>query len=152
MRMILLPFRLGYRLLFWLANSPRTLMLSYLILIVVCAILYRFFEDDVTFGDSLWWAVVTASTVGYGDISPETWQARVMAALLISLMVLVVVPLITAHFASKLIVDTDAFGHEEQEELKTNLRQVRTLLEELAQREGITVPDSATQPAAPSDR
>jgi voltage-gated potassium channel len=49
-------------------------------------------------------------------------------------------------------VDTDAFGHEEQEELKTNLRQVRTLLEELAKRDGITVPDSATQPAAPSDR
>jgi voltage-gated potassium channel len=150
--MLLLPFRLGYRLLFWLANSPRTLMLSYSILIVVCAILYRIFEHDVTLGDSLWWAVVTASTVGYGDISPETWQARVMAALLISLMVLVVVPLITAHFASKLIVDTDAFGHEEQEELKTNLRRVRTLLEELAQRDGISVPDSATRPVAPSDR
>jgi voltage-gated potassium channel len=152
MRTLLVPFRLGYRLLFWLANSPRTLMLSYSILILVCSILYRIFENDVTFGDSLWWAVVTASTVGYGDISPETWQARVMAALLISLMVLVIVPLITAHFASKLIVDTDAFGHDEQEELKTNLRQVRTLLEELAKRDGITVPDSATPPAAPSDR
>jgi voltage-gated potassium channel len=151
MRMLLLPFRLGYRLLFWLANSPRTLMLSYSILIVTCAVLYRTFEDE-SFGDSLWWAVVTASTVGYGDISPETWQARVMAALLISLMVLVVVPLITAHFASKLIVDTDAFGHEEQEELKNNLRRVRTLLEELAEREGVSVPDNATQPAAPSDR
>jgi voltage-gated potassium channel len=149
--MILLPFRLGYRLLFWLANSPRTLMLSYSILILVCAVLYEIFEDE-SFGNSLWWAVVTASTVGYGDISPETWQARVMAALLISLMVLVVVPLITAHFASKLIVDTDAFGHEEQEELKNNLRQVRKLLEELAEREGINVPDSAAQPAAPSDR
>jgi len=152
MRTLLLPFRLGYRLLFWLANSPRTLMLSYSILIVTCAILYRIFEHDVTFGDALWWAVVTASTVGYGDISPETWQARLMAALLISLMVLVVVPLITAHFASKLIVDTDAFGHEEQEELKHNLRRVRSLLEELAEREGVSVPDSEAQPAAPSDR
>ena len=66
--------------------------------------------------------MVTASTVGYGDISPETWQARVLAALLISIMVLLVIPLITAHFASKLIVDTDAFRHEEQEELKNNLR------------------------------
>jgi voltage-gated potassium channel len=62
------------------------------------------------------------------------------------------VPLITAHFASKLIVDTDAFGHEEQEELKSNLRQVRQLLEELAEREGITVPDSASPPPAPSGR
>lgn len=152
MHLLLLPFRWGYRGLFWLANSPRTLMLSYSLLILICAGLYRVFEDDVSIGDSLWWAVVTASTVGYGDISPDTWQARVMAALLISIMVLVVVPLITAHFASKLIVDTDAFGHEEQEELKSNLRRVRTLLEELADREGIIVPDTAAPPPAPSDR
>ena len=152
MRALLLPFRLGYRILVWLANSPRLLMGSYGVLIVICGLLYRVFERDVTVGDSLWWAVVTASTVGYGDISPESWQARVMAALLISLMVLVVVPLITAHFASKLIVDTDAFRHDEQEELKQNLRRVRALAEALAAREGVTVPDSADPPAARSDR
>jgi len=129
MRLLLLPARWFYRGLIWLANSPRKLILSYALLIATCSVLYHFFEEDASYGDALWWAVVTASTVGYGDISPETWQARVMAALLISLMVLVVVPLITAHFASKLIVDADAFGHEEQEELKTNLRQVRKLLE-----------------------
>ena len=152
MRLLLLPLRQIYRGLVWLANSPRTLILSYLLLIIVCAVLYPIFEGDVTFGDALWWAVVTASTVGYGDISPDSWQARVMAALLISLMVLIVVPLITAHFASKLIVDHDAFRHEEQEELKNNLRRVRQLLEELAEREGINAPDSAAPPAAPSDR
>ena len=58
-------------------------------------------------------------------------------------MVLLVIPLITAHFASRLIVDTDAFRHEEQEELKNNLRVVRRLLEELAAREGITAAGSA---------
>ena len=152
MRALLLPFKLAYRGLVFMANSPRMLMLSYSILIVLCALLYRVFEASVTVGDALWWAVVTASTVGYGDISPESWQARVMAALLISLMVLVVVPLITAHFASKLIVDTDAFRHEEQEELKQNLRRTRALLEALAEREGVTVPDSADPPVAPSAR
>jgi voltage-gated potassium channel len=144
MGMLLAPFKAIYRGLVWLANSPRTLMLSYALLILVSSVLYRIFEPDATYGDAIWWAVVTASTVGYGDISPQTWQGRLMAALLISVMVLIVVPLITAHFASKLIVDTDAFRHEEQEELKTNLRQVRRLLEALAEREGIT-------PAAPDD-
>ncbi len=138
--MLLAPFRAIYRGLVWLANSPRTLILSYALLIAVSSVLYRIFEPDATFGDAIWWAVVTASTVGYGDISPETFPGRLMAALLISVMVLVVVPLITAHFASKLIVDTDAFRHEEQEELKNNLRQVRRLLEALAEREGITPP------------
>lgn len=152
MHMLIWPVRAAYRGLVWLANSPRTLILSYSLLILVCAVLYRIFEHDVTFGDALWWAVVTASTVGYGDISPETWQARMMAALLISLMVLIVVPLITAHFASKLIVDTDAFRHEEQEELKRNLRDVRAMVAAMAERDGISVPDSGAQLAEPSDR
>ena len=151
MSFVLLPFRAIYRGLVWLANSPRTLILSYSLLIVVSGILYRIFEN-VSVGDAVWWAVVTASTVGYGDISPETWQARIVAAILISTMVLLVIPLITAHFASKLIVDTDAFAHEEQEELKNNLRAVRALLEELAAREGITGPGSGSPPAEPSDR
>jgi voltage-gated potassium channel len=149
--LLLAPFRAFYRGLVWLANSPRTLILSYLLLIAVCSALYHVFEDNASYGDALWWAVVTASTVGYGDISPETWQGRLMAALLISIMVLIVVPLITAHFASKLIVDTDAFQHDEQEELKNNLRAVRQLLEELADREGISAPGSAAPPAAPED-
>ncbi|GAA2903843.1 hypothetical protein Acy02nite_52510 [Actinoplanes cyaneus] len=143
--------RAVYRGVIWLANSPRTLLLAYLILIVVCGTLYSHFETR-SIGDSLWWAVVTASTVGYGDISPSSWQARMLAALLISIMVLLVIPLITAHFASKLIVDHDAFRHEEQEELKANLRQVRMLLEEMAARQGVTSQGSVSPPSAPSDR
>lgn len=135
MRLLLVPLRRAYRGLVWLANSPRTLIVAYLILILVCGVIYSQVERDVTIGDAVWWAIVTASTVGYGDISPETWQGRVLAGLLISIMVLVVIPLITAHFASKLIVDHDAFRHEEQEELKRNLREVRALLEDLAARE-----------------
>jgi voltage-gated potassium channel len=150
MHVLLTPFRRVYRAVVWLANSPRTLVLAYGILLVVCGLIYHFVERR-SIGDSVWWAVVTASTVGYGDISPTTTAGRVLAGLLISVMVLVVIPLITAHFASKLIVDHDAFRHEEQEELKTNLRRVRILLEELAEREGVTVPDSVVPPAAPSD-
>ncbi|MDP9796917.1 voltage-gated potassium channel [Catenuloplanes nepalensis] len=126
--LLLMPFRLVYRALVYLANSPGTLMGSYLGLIVICGTFYSHFER-ASVGDSIWWAVVTASTVGYGDISPESWQARAMAALLISIMVLLVIPLITAHFASRLIVDADAFRHEEQEEIKNNLRAVRAMLE-----------------------
>jgi voltage-gated potassium channel len=152
MTVFMIPVRAAYRGVVWLANSPKTLVLSYSLLIFVSSILYRIFEDDVTYGDSLWWAVVTASTVGYGDISPQSWQARVMAALLISIMVLIVVPLITAHFASKLIVDTDAFHHEEQEELKRNLRETRALMEALAERAGVSARDTLDRMPAPPDR
>lgn len=112
-------------------NSPKALVVSYLLLILVSAAIYWFVEKE-TPADALWWAVVTASTVGYGDTYPETWPGRVMAGILISVMILFVIPLITAHFASKLIVDNDAFQHEEQEEIKNQLREIRAIVERLA--------------------
>jgi voltage-gated potassium channel len=39
-------------------------------------------------------------------------------------MILFLVPMITASFASKLIVDRNAFTHEEQEEMKQMLHQL----------------------------
>jgi voltage-gated potassium channel len=35
--------------------------------------------EFATFGDALWWAIVTLTTVGYGDIVPETTAGRWVA-------------------------------------------------------------------------
>ncbi|MEK8107377.1 hypothetical protein NKG94_23620 [Micromonospora sp. M12] len=40
MELVLLPFRWVYRALVWFANSPRTLITSYLLMIVVAGVIY----------------------------------------------------------------------------------------------------------------
>jgi voltage-gated potassium channel len=39
-------------------------------------------SEFATFGDALWWGIVTLTTVGYGDIVPETEQGRVAGVFL----------------------------------------------------------------------
>ena len=38
--------------------------------------------ENMKFIDALWWSFVTASTVGYGDISPQTGLGRLIASIL----------------------------------------------------------------------
>ena len=40
-------------------------------------------ETVESFYDALWWAIVTLSTVGYGDIMPQTGPGKAVAAVLI---------------------------------------------------------------------
>jgi voltage-gated potassium channel len=141
-------FRAAFRGLLWVANSAKATVSAFVLLVIVSAVLYSALENKGV-GDAIWWAVVTASTVGYGDTYPATTGGRIVAGTLITSMVLLVVPLITAHFASKLIVDQDAFRHEEQEEIKENLRRIRAAVERL---EAATARDSSSRPPAPSDR
>ncbi|MBE5961313.1 MAG: hypothetical protein E7256_07995 [Lachnospiraceae bacterium] len=40
------------------------------------------FAEDMSLEDGVWWAFVTVTTVGYGDISPHTLPGRVVAGIL----------------------------------------------------------------------
>ena len=51
------------------------------------------------FGDAVWWAFVTVTTIGYGDFYPITFEGRAIAVLLM-LSGLALVSVITVTFAS----------------------------------------------------
>lgn len=78
--------------------------------------------------EAAWWAVVTLTTTGYGDIAPVTPVGRYLASLLM-IFGWVLNILIGAMLAAKLIVDSDAFTHVEQEQLKADVRSILSKLE-----------------------
>ena len=112
-----------------LVNSPKLLTLFSLAFLFIESGLYAIFEKK-NFVDSLWWALITATTVGYGDSYPNTAGGRFVAVTLVLGMILFLIPMITASIASKLIVNRDAFTHEEQEEMKQMLREINKRLGE----------------------
>lgn len=97
-------------------------------LIVVGGGAYMLFESKGFF-ESIWWAIVTAFTVGYGDSVPATVGGRVVASLLMSISIFIVVPLITARMASRMIVDDNAFTNEEQQHLQNTATRINKYLD-----------------------
>jgi voltage-gated potassium channel len=88
-----------------IANRPVVFIASYsIILLLVCGVLYSVLETKTSIPDGLYWAIVTAATVGYGDISPVEIEGRLLAAFLI-INGVAVAALLTALFATWLFED-----------------------------------------------
>ena len=64
----------------------RTVLSLILFFIVLFGFIFFTTEPDVkSFSDGLWWALVTITTVGYGDITPMTTIGRLVASALMFL-------------------------------------------------------------------
>ena len=64
----------------------RTVLSLILLFIVIFGFIFFITEPDVkSFSDGLWWALVTITTVGYGDITPLTSIGRLVASALMFL-------------------------------------------------------------------
>lgn len=108
-------------------DTFRELVIIYLSVLTIAGLSYGFFEHKSLL-DSFWWATVTAMTVGYGDTYPVTLGGRITAVALMHIVPLFIIPLITARLSSKLIVNNDVFNHQEQEELKNGIKQIKEKL------------------------
>ena len=89
----------------WVRARERTaIALSLLVLILVTCIIgnavcFSYF-DDVAMGDALWTSVISITTIGYGDFSASSWQAR-----LATIFFIVIVGLRTFSLALSIVFD-----------------------------------------------
>jgi voltage-gated potassium channel len=123
----------------WVANSLRGKLVVYgtttaLLLVFTGALAELDAERPLagatitSFGVALWWAVVTISTVGYGDYAPVSTEGRFVAA---GVMVsgLMLVGAITASFATWLLDRLQAQGEAERAATQRDLREVTRRLD-----------------------
>jgi voltage-gated potassium channel len=95
------------------------------VLAISAAVLERLIDPAFdTFGQALWFAVTTVSTVGYGDYVPESGAGRVVASALM-LTGLALIPMITSVAVSILVAQRNREAREEE------LRHLSQILEQL---------------------
>jgi voltage-gated potassium channel len=108
-------------------DTLRELAAAYAVLLLLAAALFMYFES-LPFLDSLYWAGTTATSTGYGDISPKTVSGRVLAVALMHISIFGVAPMIIVRLIDRLNENRDAFTHEEQEAILARLDRIETLI------------------------
>ena len=79
--------------------------------------------------DGIWWAVVTVTTVGYGDVTPTSVQGR-LVAMVVMLVGIGFISVLTATFASRFVKSERSPEHDE---LLVVLTRIEAELAELKQ-------------------
>ena len=83
-------------------------------------------EANITnFGDAIWWAAATMTTVGYGDRYPTTGVGR-MAAVALMIGGVAVLGVVTATLASWLVEQVKTAEQEQTEELRAEIADLRS--------------------------
>lgn len=99
------------------------------VIICISALLFSAVEKQ-SLGESLWWAVTTATTVGYGDDSPRTvWGKMIATVLMLGGVGFIglLTSTITGFFTSQ--ADDQVASHSENDQLE---KQVAALTQEVA--------------------
>jgi voltage-gated potassium channel len=93
-------------------------------------ILYGLIEEQASIFDGMWWALVTITTVGYGDFFPLTTAGRIVGALLMVVGIGFVATL-TASVAAHFMDDSDTHLSDSLEALHDDVRSMNARLEDM---------------------
>jgi voltage-gated potassium channel Kch len=103
-----------------------------LTLALLAAVLERLVDPAMgDFGDALWWAVTTVTTVGYGDVVPENTAGRVVAGVLMLAGVSAIpitTSLVVSVFVTRLQAQQHARDAAERAELIARLERIERAL------------------------
>lgn len=117
------------------------LLSGLIVLVVVSGTLFSYFEEGLDVPEGIWWAIVTATTVGYGDVVPASGLGRLVATVLM-IAGISFIALLSAATAARLVELETEEGHEEllaglrgqsnrEQEMRNELRQVNERLARL---------------------
>ena len=115
-----------------IVRAVRLVALVALSLALVAALLEWWIDPGIgSFRASLWWAVVTVTTVGYGDVVPTSSGGRLVGALLMLAGVSAIpitTSLVVSVFVSRLQRQQHAVDVQEREELMERLERIEQAL------------------------
>jgi voltage-gated potassium channel len=108
-------------------DTFKELAAVYAALLLVAALLFMVLENQ-SFAASLYWAGTTATSTGYGDISPKTVPGQILALVLMHISIFGVAPLIVVRLIERLNEDRNAFTHEEQVRILEGIARIEEAL------------------------
>jgi voltage-gated potassium channel len=117
-----------------IVRAVRTIVVVALVLVAISGLLERLVEPETftSIGLAYWWAAMTVTTVGYGDIVPHTVAGRIIAVALM-LVGFSLIPLLASAVVSVLVSKR---SQAEREEAEQALGRIEELLARLERRSG----------------